>query len=76
MYIHEAVNQAMKEGKYIDREKFQNETAYYKLKVKPTNSSAMCMAYTFDQNGKEVHHCKNWNPTAEDLTADDWRLSD
>ncbi|MFR2994857.1 MW1434 family type I TA system toxin [Sellimonas intestinalis] len=25
---------------------------------------------------KEVHHCKNWNPSAEDLMANDWELSD
>lgn len=76
MYIHEAIAEAVKEEKYIERKKFENETAYRKLKIKPTNSSAHCMVCTFDQNGKEVHHCKNWNPPAEDLMANDWELSD
>ena len=76
MYIHEAIAKAVKEEKYIERKKFENETAYRKLKIKPTNSSAHCMAYTFDQNEIEVHHCKNWNPSAEDLMANDWELSD
>lgn len=76
MYIQEAVKQAIEKRKYIERIKFGNQTASHVLKINPTNSSCACMVYTFDRKGKEVHHCKNWNPTAEDLMADDWELSD
>lgn len=76
MNIQEAVAEAVKEEKYIERKKFVNESAYYRLKIKPTNSSATCIAYSFNREGEEVHHCKNWNPTADDLMANDWKLSD
>lgn len=76
MYIHEAVKQAIEKEKFIEREAFENSTAYRKIKIKPTNSSATCMIYAFEKNGEEIHHCKDWNPTAEDLAADDWKLVD
>ena len=38
MYIHEAIAKAVKEEKYIERKKFENETAYRKLKIKPIHS--------------------------------------
>lgn len=61
--------------KCIERELFENKTAYRELKIRPTNSSESCIAYTFDKNGKEVNHCKMWSPTADDLMADDWIVS-
>ncbi|MCI6467034.1 MAG: DUF2829 domain-containing protein [Faecalicatena sp.] len=76
MNIQEVVEAAIKEDKYIERTMFENESAYHKLKIKPTNSSAKCIVYTFDQKGNQAHHCKNWQPTAEDLMATDWKLSD
>ena len=75
MNIQEAVKQALEERKYIERELFENKTAYRELKIRPTNSSESCIAYTFDKNGKEVNHCKMLSPTADDLMADDWIVS-
>ena len=39
MNIQEAVKQALEERKYIERELFENKTAYRELKIRPTNSS-------------------------------------
>lgn len=78
MRISEAVKQAMESGKYIQRETIEGESghSFHQTKIKPTNSYGSCIVYTFDQKGKEIHHCKNWNPSAEDLMADDWVLTD
>ncbi len=77
MNIQEVVEAAIKEDKYMRKNDVrENESAYHKLKIKPTNSSAKCIVYTFNQKGNQAHHCKNWQPTAEDLMATDWKLSD
>lgn len=72
MFIHEAVTLAMREDGFIRRTGVDNANAYHATKIKPTNSYANCIVYTFDSNGKEIHHCKNWNVSADDLMADDW----
>lgn len=78
MVISEAVKQAMENGNYIKRETVEGIYAlsFHQTKIKPTNSYGFCIVYTFDQKGNEIHHCKNWNPSAEDLMADDWVLTD
>lgn len=78
MKISEAVKRAVEEGKYIQREGIEGlfNKSFHQTKIKPTNSYASCIVYTFDQKGNEIRHCKNWNPSAEDLMADDWVLID
>lgn len=78
MVISEAVKQAMENGKYIQRETVEGiyDLSFHQTKIKPTNSYGFCIVYTFDQKGNEIRHCKNWNPSAEDLMADDWVLTD
>ncbi|MBQ6815559.1 MAG: hypothetical protein IJP13_08490 [Lachnospiraceae bacterium] len=73
MYINEAVLLAMHNNdNYITREYIDNEFSYRITLIKPSNSYACCIGYTVDKNGNEISHCKCWNPTADDLTADDW----
>lgn len=72
MDIKEAVKEAVEIGGFIERKAFGNENAFRKYKIKPTNSRATCVTYVLDKNGKTAKHCKDWNPTADDLTADDW----
>ena len=78
MKISEAVQLAMKNGKYIQRETIEGTigSSFHPTKIKPTNSYGFCIVYTLDEKGNEIHHCKNWNPSAEDLMADDWVLTD
>ncbi len=74
MNIQEAVEKAISSKAYIARQKYDDAKAFHKTRIKPTNSYDTCLVYTFDQKGREVHHCKNWNPTAEDLMANDWKV--
>ncbi len=78
MKISEAVKLAVEQGKYIQREDIEGEngSSFHQTKIRPTNSYGACIVYTFDQKGNEIHHCKNWNPSAEDLMASDWVLTD
>lgn len=72
MNIQKAVRKAMEINGYIAREEYDNEKAFHRTRIKPTNSYATCVLHTFDLTGKEISRCKNWNPTAEDLLANDW----
>lgn len=76
MNIAEAVREAIETGKCITRESVEGETgkSYRQTRIRPTNSYANCIICTYDMNGEEIHHCRNWNPSAEDLMADDWVL--
>lgn len=74
MNICDAVSKALIEGGFIEREAFDNGKLIRELRIKPTNSSATCIIYTLDEKGHQINGCKNWNPTAEDLMAEDWRV--
>ena len=78
MNIAEAVREAVETAKRITKESIEGELgkSYHQTRIRPTNSYANCIVYTYDINGKEIHHCRNWNPSAEDLLADDWVLVD
>ncbi len=78
MKICEAVKEAMEKDKYIQREIVDGAVGYslHQTKIKPTNSYGACIIYTFDKKGNEINHCKNWNPSADDLMAGDWVLTD
>lgn len=76
MFIHEAVKEAMEKGCYITRKSIDDDNSFRLTRIKPTNSYGHCIVYTFEKDGKEISHCKNWNASAEDLVASDWALID
>ena len=67
MFIHEAVKEALESGRYIIPEKFQGE-----IKIEPVKSLP-CVIMKAD--GFCPSRCV-WNPTAEDLTRNDWIVVD
>lgn len=71
MYIHEAVSEARRRDCAITRKSEGSIWDYFF--IVPTNSVEGCIAYP--KNPKPgVKGCPRWQPTAEDLTADDWVL--
>ena len=62
MYLHEAADIAYKRTLGIRRESFPEG-----IRIVPTNDTACCIVLT----GSGLI-APRWNPTAEDLTADDW----
>lgn len=75
MDIKEAVKEAVEIGGFIERKAFGNENAFRKYKIKPTNTRATCIVYVLDKNDQIVDCYKDWNPTEDDLTAEDWEVS-
>ena len=41
--------------------------------VKPTNTYDACLLVVLS-GGKAKKSCRNWNPTADDLIANDWEI--
>lgn len=73
MKISEAVEKAMNAGAMIYRKSVRKEQGYRNTAIMPTNSYDTCILVTICE-GKETGSCRNWNPTADDLMADDWEL--
>ena len=69
MNIKEAVELAMKEGKYIYKESEKNEGI--EIDIFPTNTWDCCVLISKDSDKVG----KRWNPTASDLIANDWKVS-
>lgn len=71
MYIHEAVKRAVEEDMLIARKEFigENGDAYAAIKV--SNSYEACRLIVMDNN-RISRTCRCWNPSQDDLTADDW----
>ena len=67
MNIQEAVKQALKTGKGIQR-KSQEELPIWFL---PTNTPV----YIAIMDGEKMIS-KKWNPEADDLLADDWKIKE
>lgn len=74
MNIQMAVKKAIDHNGYIARRKCEDDKSFRVTRIKPTNSYATCIVFTFDQEGKRIASCKNWNPTADDLMAEDWKV--
>lgn len=71
MHIHEAVKKALAEnGRIIRTSAVETESDIYSA-IRPTNSYDTCLL-TVMKNGKPERTCRGWNPTADDLMADDW----
>lgn len=73
MVISEAVKKAMEQNKLIYRKKIRHEGGICNTFIRPTNSYDTCIIMTC-VDGREVGSCRNWNPTGDDLIADDWEL--
>ncbi len=74
MYIHEAVEKAMTEGKLIARRELVGgaKDEYAALKIIVRLPCRMVLIY-----GNTVKLTRRfWNPSQDDLTADDWILID
>lgn len=72
MHINEAVRKAMETNSYI----FRKSVGIYtdmKARIMPTNSYETCII-TVIQKGEPKGGSRCWNPTADDLMADDWEV--
>lgn len=71
--IQEAVKQALEEGGKIYRKSAKMDCADIYAVIKPTNSYDTCILIVKTHKG-DKRSCRNWNPTADDLMADDWNV--
>lgn len=65
MNIQNAVKHALETNGCIKRKNLH----YSQTIIRPTNSYDCCIIFVA---GKENQQSRYWNPTADDLTADDW----
>lgn len=73
MHIHEAVKKAVEENRLIFRESAREPESDNFAVIRPTNTYDTCQLIVV-RNGKVERACRCWNPTADDLTADDWTV--
>lgn len=73
MHLRRAVKMAIKEGKEIYRESARKECSDTYATIKPTSTYDACIL-TVHREGKKKS-CRNWNPTADDLLANDWEVT-
>lgn len=73
MNIQEAVHKAAEEDKMIVREKFYQDNGEHFGAIDPSNSYECCRIMK-KMNGKWTQRERCWNPTLEDLIANDWIL--
>lgn len=71
MYINEAIKARTADAPYIARAKWHEEFGSWRaadIKIQPTNSPDCCIIMSkFNRSPN-----RGWQPTAEDLLADDW----
>lgn len=73
MFIHEAVREAMRDNALIIRTSARETNSDIYSAIRPTNSHDACLAVVM--KGEKIDRtCRCWNPTADDLTADDWTV--
>lgn len=68
MHIHKAIKLAMEIGRGITRERW--EAKGLEMNIIPTNTTS-CMIIDCLHSKSP---CRRWNPSADDLIADDWEL--
>lgn len=71
MHIHEAVKKALEEDGLIIRESAKEPESDIYSAIRPANSYDTCRLLMM-RAGKVEGACRWWNPTADDLMADDW----
>lgn len=67
MHISDAVAAAIKSGQCIARRKWESP---YRFRIEPTDTPDGCICHSKAMKNP----CRGWQPTAEDLLADDWFL--
>lgn len=70
MGIQEAVKHAVEKNGYIRRKDLNNMGMWSDTLIRPTNSYDCCIILS----KKENRQSRCWNPTADDLIADDWEV--
>lgn len=73
MRIYEAVNQAIEASGRIRRKSAVAANISRHAEIIPTNSYDTCILVIVSDKGTEKS-CRCWNPTADDLMADDWEV--
>lgn len=73
MRIHEAVKQAIETSGRIRRTSAVAINASRHAEIIPTNSYDACLLIIVSDE-KPEKSCRCWNPTADDLMADDWEI--
>lgn len=71
MFIHEAILSRSQGEPYITRKSWDypaTESVEAAIMILPTDTPDCCIIMSV--NGKNP--CRGWQPTAEDLAADDW----
>lgn len=69
MYIHEAIKARTMDEPFITREKWLDTFGHWhRVRLLPTPSPDGMIL----QSGAVKEPRRGWQPTAEDLTADDW----
>lgn len=68
MKISEAVNKALEKNGALQRESLR----WTGVLIIPTNSSECCCILPTKSKHQQPGRC--WNPTADDLMADDWEV--
>lgn len=71
MTISEAVKEAMETGGLIRRGKNKWDV---RIAIKPTNSYQACICVIYKIGMQQGEGKSWWNPTADDLMADDWEV--
>lgn len=73
MNIQEAVKEALEENGKIFRSSARKQESDIYAAITPTNSYETCLL-TLMRDGKAERTSRCWNPTADDLMADDWTV--
>ena len=73
MHIHVAVKKALEEDGLIIRASAKEPESDIYSAIRPTNSYDTCRLIVM-RAGKIEGACRWWNPTADDLMADDWTI--
>lgn len=72
MYIHEAIKARTPDEPFIIREHWAEEYGVYAregVKILPTSTPDLCLLTT---SYSRRNTCRGWQPSADDLVADDW----
>lgn len=73
MYIHEAVMEDMRDNALIIRASAKETESGIYSAIRLTNSYDTCLFLVM--KGQSIDRaCRWWNPTADDLMADDWNV--
>lgn len=73
MYIYEAASEALKTNGKMYRKLEPINAEGISIIIKPTNSYESCILLVCS-DGEIKGSCRHWNPSAEDLMADDWSV--